>query len=313
MSDHTPFGFGKFIPGFDFLQNLSKAGQSSAGMPPLSHWVAPTVSIEEISKRIEELKAVQFWLEQNSRALAATVQALEVQKMTLSTLQGMNVSMADLAKTFTGKAADKTATAQPSGNADWPMSSSAAKAAKSEAPEADPQNTAAASDAQAAAQPGAAQADASAPPPGAGPAGLGDPMLWWGSLSQQFQQIAATALQDPAQQQAMAQATHMATDFTKAAMNAASSMVRQASEGVKAASSAAAQTTAKAAKPAASRSAGAPSATPRSAAAKKASAAKKVSAAKKAPAAKKAAPQAARTAAPKAAAKPAAPARKRSR
>jgi hypothetical protein len=315
MSDHTPFGFGKFIPGFDFLQNLSKAGQSSAGMPPLSHWVAPTVSIEEISKRIEELKAVQFWLEQNSRALAATVQALEVQKMTLSTLQGMNVSMADLAKTFTGKAADKTATAQPSGNADWPMSSSssAAKAAKSEAPEADPQNTAAASDAQAAAQPGAAQADASAPPSGAGPAGLGDPMLWWGALSQQFQQIAATALQDPAQQQAMAQATHMATDFTKAAMNAASSMVRQASEGVKAASSAAAQTTAKAAKPAASRSAGAPSATPRSAAAKKASAAKKVSAAKKAPAAKKAAPQAARTAAPKAAAKPAAPARKRSR
>ena len=313
MSDHTPFGFGKFIPGFDFLQNLSKAGQSSAGMPPLSHWVAPTVSIEEISKRIEELKAVQFWLEQNSRALAATVQALEVQKMTLSTLQGMNVSMADLAKTFTGKAADQTATAPSNGNADWPMSSAAAKAAKSEAPEADPPNPAAASEAKAAAQPDAAQADASAPPPGAGPAGLGDPMLWWGALSQQFQQIAATALQDPAQQQAMAQATHMATDFTKAAMNAASSMVRQASEGVKAASSAAAQTTAKAAKPAASRSAGAPSATPRSAAAKKASAAKKVSAAKKAPAAKKAAPQAARTAAPKAAAKPAAPARKRSR
>lgn len=307
MSDHTPFGFGKFIPGFDFLQNLSKAGQSSAGMPPLSHWVAPTVSIEEISKRIEELKAVQFWLEQNSRALAATVQALEVQKMTLSTLQGMNVSMADLAKTFSGKAADKAATAPSNGNADWPMSSAAAKAAKNDAPDADTPNPAAASEAQAAAQPGAAQADASAPPPGAGPAGLGDPMLWWGALSQQFQQIAATALQDPAQQQAMAQATHMATDFTKAAMNAASSMVRQASEGVKAASSAAAQATAKAAKPAASRSAGAPSATPRSAAAKKASAAKK------APAAKKAAPQAARTAAPKAAAKPAAPARKRSR
>jgi hypothetical protein len=174
MSDHTPFGFGKFIPGFDFLQNLSKAGQSSAGMPPLSHWVAPTVSIE-ISKRIDELKAVQFWLEQNSRALAATVQALEVQKMTLSTLQGMNVSMADLAKTFTGKAADQTATAPSNGNADWPMSSAAAKAAKSEAPEADPPNPAAASEAQAAAQPDAAQADASAPPPGAGPAGLGIP------------------------------------------------------------------------------------------------------------------------------------------
>lgn len=45
MSDHTPFGFGKFIPGFDFLQNLTKGGNPTAGMPSMSHWVAPTVSI----------------------------------------------------------------------------------------------------------------------------------------------------------------------------------------------------------------------------------------------------------------------------
>jgi hypothetical protein len=38
-------------------------------------------------KRIEELKAVHFWLEANSKALGATVQALEVQKMTLATLK----------------------------------------------------------------------------------------------------------------------------------------------------------------------------------------------------------------------------------
>ena len=39
---------------------------------------------------------MQFWLEQNSRMLGATIQALEVQRMTLSTLKTMNVQMEDL-------------------------------------------------------------------------------------------------------------------------------------------------------------------------------------------------------------------------
>ena len=104
MSDPSAFGFGKFVPGFDFLQNLAKSASASGGggasLPGMSNWVAPTLSVEEIDKRIQELKAVQFWLEQNSTALKATIQALEVQKMTLSTLQGMNVNMAELAKAF---------------------------------------------------------------------------------------------------------------------------------------------------------------------------------------------------------------------
>ncbi len=39
---------------------------------------------------------MQYWLEQNARMLGATIQALEVQRMTLSTLQTMNVQMSDL-------------------------------------------------------------------------------------------------------------------------------------------------------------------------------------------------------------------------
>ena len=106
MSDTSAFGFGKFVPGFDFLQNLGQAANPGAkgspqGMPNMASWVAPTLSVEELDKRIQELKTVQFWLEQNTNALKATIQALEVQKMTLSTLQGMNVNMADLAKAFT--------------------------------------------------------------------------------------------------------------------------------------------------------------------------------------------------------------------
>ena len=85
MSDSTGSSFGKFVPGFDFLQNLAKgASQNIPQMPNLANWVAPSLNPEELEKRIEELKAVHFWLEQNSRALGATIQALEVQKMTLA-------------------------------------------------------------------------------------------------------------------------------------------------------------------------------------------------------------------------------------
>ena len=70
MSDADTTGFGKYVPGFDFLQNLAKgASNSIPQMPNLGNWVAPTLNVEELETRIEELKAVHFWLEQNSRAL----------------------------------------------------------------------------------------------------------------------------------------------------------------------------------------------------------------------------------------------------
>ena len=184
MSDTSAFGFGKFVPGFDFLQSLAKtAGQTSAagsGLPGMSSWVAPTLSVEELDKRIQELKAVQFWLEQNGTALKATIQALEVQKMTLTTLQGMNVNMAELAKAFTAKAPDGPSPTPPK-PADAPAAAeretakvkpSAAKARRSSKPQAS-----------------AAKGGTSV-----------DPMQWWGSLTQQFQNIASSAMQDVAAQ-----------------------------------------------------------------------------------------------------------------
>src|SRR5678816_4564681 len=92
MSDDSAFG--KLVPGFDFLQSLVKnAGQA---LPGIGQWVAPTLDPAELDKRIGELRTVQYWLEQNARMLAATIQALEVQRMTLSTLKSMNVQMGDL-------------------------------------------------------------------------------------------------------------------------------------------------------------------------------------------------------------------------
>jgi hypothetical protein len=96
MSNADTTGFGKFVPGFDFLQSLAQgAAGSNSTMPNFSKWVAPTLDIEELDKRIEELKIVRFWLEQNTNALGATIQALEVQKMTLATLKGMNFGFGD--------------------------------------------------------------------------------------------------------------------------------------------------------------------------------------------------------------------------
>ena len=92
MSDAS--GFTKLVPGFDFLQSLVK--NAGSALPGIGQWVAPTLDPAELDKRIGELRTVQYWLEQNARMLATTIQALEVQRMTLSTLQTMNVQMTDL-------------------------------------------------------------------------------------------------------------------------------------------------------------------------------------------------------------------------
>jgi hypothetical protein len=195
MSDTSAFGFGKFVPGFDFLKNLAQSSQQAqpgmaAAMPNMGNWVAPTLSIEELDKRIQELKAVQFWLDQNATALKATIQAMEVQKMTLSTLQGMNVNMADLAKAFTASVPSAAAAFTSA-----PVASAAPPAAAAVVPEPvkQPEPAAVPPEAGASAEAAASEAPAAAKP-------AVDPMQWWGSLTEQFQNIAAAALKDVAAQ-----------------------------------------------------------------------------------------------------------------
>lgn len=124
MSDSSNFAFGKLVPGFDFLQNLAAnaaKGQAQAmpQMPDLGHWVAPTLNLEDIDKRIGELKAVQFWLDQNAIALKATIQALEVQKMSLSALKSMNFNLGGaIGGAEQGKAKAGKATAAVAGQVD---------------------------------------------------------------------------------------------------------------------------------------------------------------------------------------------------
>ena len=151
--------FTKLVPGFDFLQGLVK--NAGSALPHIGQWVAPTLNPEELEKRIEELRTVQFWLEQNARMLGATIQALEVQRMTLSTLKTMNVQMEDLRDSLKirvpGIDAEEPVKAEPRDRAEPAPKAKAAPAAPAV-----------------------------------------DPMQWWGALTQQFSQLAATAMKDNA-------------------------------------------------------------------------------------------------------------------
>jgi hypothetical protein len=185
MTD-TSNAFTKLVPGFDFLQGLVK--NAGSALPNIGQWVAPTLNPEELEKRIEELRTVQFWLEQNARMLGATIQALEVQRMTLSTLKTMNVQMSDLRDSLKIRVPD-AAPADDEADAAQAPSAPAAKAATKSA------------------RKGTSAKDGATPPPGAV-----DPMQWWGALTKQFTQLAATAMKDSA---------------TDAAKNLAGTMVKQ--------------------------------------------------------------------------------------
>ncbi|WP_157667525.1 PhaM family polyhydroxyalkanoate granule multifunctional regulatory protein [Comamonas serinivorans] len=126
MTQATPFHFQQLVPGLDFLQNLMKGAmqaQKDAGhAAPLGNWIAPTLSVEELDRRVSELKTVLYWLEQNAHAVKATIQALEVQRLTVAALSSMNVNLSDMAKAFrmptlgaTAEAADAAAEAPDAG------------------------------------------------------------------------------------------------------------------------------------------------------------------------------------------------------
>jgi len=213
MSDAQNAGFGKFIPGFDFLQNLAKgATETVPQMPNLANWIAPTLNVEELDKRIAELKAVHFWLDQNSKALGATVQALEVQKMTLATLKGMNFNIGDMANALKLKAADTVYSG---------VQRVTEKAASSAQTLSD-----VAGDAQEIAQ---KVGRAAKPAAAAAASGLIDPMQLWGSLTKQFQQIAASAMKDATQKTAMDATKNMAAGFAKEAVKATKKVAAGAS------------------------------------------------------------------------------------
>lgn len=78
---------------FEFMQKMWNP--MSFPMPGM---LTPTVSVEEIDKKIAELKAVETWLTMNVGFVQMTVKTLEMQKVALESLQSA-----------AGRPADKTA------------------------------------------------------------------------------------------------------------------------------------------------------------------------------------------------------------
>ena len=181
--------------GLSFFQDWLKAassamplgGQSTSGSP---HWAMPTLDPEELDKRIQDLKTVQFWLEQNARMIGMTIQTLEVQRMTLNTLRSMNMPLDAVRDSL--KATAPT----------WDRSS-AAPAAKTD-PSPAPSTAHAAPEATEAQASGEASAAA-------------NPLHWWNTLTTQFTALAQQAVQ--AGQDAVA-ATATPTPHSTAARSA---------------------------------------------------------------------------------------------
>lgn len=254
MSDTSGGGFGKFVPGFEFLQNL--AGQAAGGvaqglgnslpqLPNLGNWVAPTFNVEDLEKRIEELKAVHFWLDQNAKALGATIQALEVQKMTLATLQNMNFSLGDVANALKLRAADSvasfTGTKVPTTHTTFaglevpPRTFGVADVASLQGEESDDEDEEQVEAPAPAPRPRkpaprrpASKSAAQVPPPG----GVIDPLHWWGALSQQFQTIATNAMKDAAKQSTLDTTRQVASGLTEHAVKTATGVAGKVTRGL---------------------------------------------------------------------------------
>ena len=185
--------------GFEFLRKLwggGFAGMAGGAMPNMASFAAPPMDLEELDKRIHDLRAVESWLQLNASLLRTAIQGLEVQRATLVALQtfGSALSPEAMKSAFDGfagkgEAADEASDTKPA----WPHTSTA-QSAKPEAPPSEEAEEVASEDTdddEAEARAEAAQAARNAAAHAA--AAALDPAPWWNMLQQQFNQIASSA------------------------------------------------------------------------------------------------------------------------
>ncbi|MFZ4876003.1 PhaM family polyhydroxyalkanoate granule multifunctional regulatory protein [Janthinobacterium sp. Mn2066] len=158
----------------DFVKNLwGSMSVPGMGVPGIT---APTLSVEELDKKINDLKAVEAWLNLNTSMLRGSIQALEVQRGTIATLKSMGASLA-------------AAMNQPEANEKSLFESAPYASAFFQQP-APPAPAPAAVPEPAPAPPPAAHAEAS----NHAAAQLANPNAWWNLLQDQFKQAVSTAM-----------------------------------------------------------------------------------------------------------------------
>ena len=163
------------LPGIPTPGNLASM---AARVPQhLPNMFAPTLDVNELEKRIADLRAVEQWLELNASILRTTIQSLEVQRATIATLKGISSAM--LAPMLSKPEASAT---QPPEVA---LGLAAMKADESKADTELPSPVEKKKAIKRTGKPGSTSAAAITAPL--------NPALWWNTLQDQFTRIAATA------------------------------------------------------------------------------------------------------------------------
>ena len=148
------------VTGLPSLPTPSGMVQFAQNLPQtLPSMIAPTLDVEEIDKRIADLRAVEQWLNLNVNMLRTAVQSLEVQRNTIATLRSFGGAM-------------MTTMTKPGMQPSASVAAPAAAPAPSHPPPKRPRS----------AHPAAA----------AGTLPL-NPAAWWGALQEQFTKVAAAA------------------------------------------------------------------------------------------------------------------------
>ena len=75
--------------------------------------VTPTFDVDELDKRIKDMKAVEAWLRMNLSMLQMTIQGLEMQRTTLGAVQAMGQLASNTAKAMNPEAAEAPAAVDP--------------------------------------------------------------------------------------------------------------------------------------------------------------------------------------------------------
>lgn len=189
---------GNLLDTVDFVKNA----WSAFGVPSS---LAPTTDVDELDRRIADLKAVEQWLTVNLNLLKASVQALEIQRGTIATLKAYGAMIGSpgnlpganaLAQAMAGVASGAMAVATGGGPAAGAAFAPVAPVAAITPTPAAPVAAAPVVQTPAAAMANAASGEAPAEVPTPALPGL-DAGAWWDLLQRQFNQIAAVALGSP--------------------------------------------------------------------------------------------------------------------
>ncbi|WP_133649968.1 PhaM family polyhydroxyalkanoate granule multifunctional regulatory protein [Paraburkholderia flava] len=182
----TPFGT-------SFPGGQPGAAQSlGPSLSMMSDMMAPLTNVEELDKRITDMRAVEQWLKLNLNMLQSAIQALEVQRATLATLRAFGAS-------FAQPSAGAGASPSPS---PWSSPASGSPFAKK-----DPEPAGASASASASSESSASSKAAESSEGAEGGAQSGqafDTSGWWNLLQSQFNQLAQFAMTQPGAQGAAA-------------------------------------------------------------------------------------------------------------